>query len=165
VSASAQAPELLRRRPLKRPKPPTMLREHEKRARRCASEGVDHVRHPARPIEPEPLDREARTVERRIEAAKLPAVKSPESPESPDFDAIPSLDTRLVLDLARGGFVARRENVIALGPSGTGKTHAAIGLGLAACQRGIKTRLAAAAASPPPPSSSSSSSSSSSCTR
>jgi DNA replication protein DnaC len=164
VSASAQAPELLRRRPLKRPKPPTMLREHEKRARRCASEGVDHVRHPARPIEPEPLDREARTVERRIEAAKLPAVKSPESLESLDLDAIPSLDTRLVLDLARGGFVARRENVIAPGPSGTGKTHAAIGLGLAACQRGIKTRLAAAAASPPPPSSSSSSSSSS-CTR
>jgi len=48
--------------------------------------------------------------------------------------------------LARCEFVARRENVIALGPSGTGKTHVARGIGLAACQRGVKTRFATAAA-------------------
>ena len=41
----------------------------------------------------------------------------------------------LVLDLARGDYVARRENVILLGPSGVGKTHIAIALGLAACQK------------------------------
>lgn len=143
MSASAQAPELLLRHHLKRPKLPTVLREHEKLARQCASEGVDHVRYLARLIELELLDREARTVDRRIKAAKFPAVKSL---ESFDFDAISSLNKRLVLDLARGEFVARREFVIALGPSGTGKTHAAIGLGLAACQRGIKTRFATAAA-------------------
>lgn len=143
MSASAQAPELLLRHHLKRLKLPTVLREHEKLARQCAGEGVDHVRYLARLIELELLDREARTVDRRIKAAKFPAVKSL---ESFDFDAIPSLNKRLVLDLARGEFVARRENVIALGPSGTGKTHAAIGLGLAACQRGIKTRFATAAA-------------------
>lgn len=143
MSASAQAPQLLLRHHLKRLKLPTVLREHEKLARQCASEGVDHVRYLARLIELELLDREARTVDRRIKAAKFPAVKSL---ESFDFDAIPSLNKRLVLDLARGGFVARRENVTALGPSGTGRTHAAIGLGLAACQRGIKTRFATAAA-------------------
>ncbi|MEO1603058.1 MAG: ATP-binding protein, partial [Pseudomonadota bacterium] len=43
-------------------------------------------------------------------------------------------------------FVARRENVIALGPSGTGKTHVALGLGLAACQKGLKVRFTTAAA-------------------
>ena len=42
-------------------------------------------------------------------------------------------------------FVDRRENIIALGPSGVGKTHVAIGIGLAACQHGIKTRFATAA--------------------
>ena len=143
MSATAEAPELLLRHHLKRLKLPTVLREHEKLARQCAVEGVDHVRYLARLIELELLDREARMVDRRIKAAKFPAVKSL---ESFDFDAIPSLNKRLVLDLARGEFVARRENVIALGPSGTGKTHAVIGLGLAACQRGIKTRFATAAA-------------------
>ena len=88
-------------------------------------------------------DREARTVERRIRDARFPAVKSL---ESFDFDAIPGLNKTLVLDLARCDFVARRENVIALGPSGTGKTHAVCGIGLAACQRGVKTRFATAAA-------------------
>src|SRR5690606_3190888 len=39
--------------------------------------------------------------------------------------------------LARCEWIERRENVIALGPSGTGKTHVAIGLGLAACQKGL----------------------------
>ena len=78
-----------------------------------------------------------------IKAAKFPAVKSL---ESFDFDALPALNKKLVLDLARGEFVAHRENVIALGPSGTGKTHVASGIGLAACQRGIKTRFVTAAA-------------------
>ena len=66
--------------------------------------------------------------------------------EAFDFDAIPALNRKLVLDLARCEFVGRRENIIALGPSGVGKTHIAIGLGLAACQRGIKTRFTTAAA-------------------
>ena len=47
---------------------------------------------------------------------------------------------------ARAEFVDRRENIIALGPSGVGKTHLAIAIGLAACQHGIKTRFATAAA-------------------
>ena len=50
------------------------------------------------------------------------------------------------MELARCEFVERRENVIAAGNSGPGKTHAALGLGLAACQRGCRW------ASPPPPS-------------
>ena len=50
------------------------------------------------------------------------------------------------MDLARCDYVDRRENIIALGPSGTGKTHIALGLGLAACQRGLKVRFTTAAA-------------------
>jgi DNA replication protein DnaC len=64
-------------------------------------------------------------VERRIESAKFPAVKSL---DSFDFKAIPSLNKMMVLDLARCDWIERRENVIALGPSGTGKTHVALGL-------------------------------------
>ena len=104
---------------------------------------VDHVHYLARLIELELIDRERRMIDRRIKAAKFPALKSL---ESFDFDAIPSLNKQLVLDLARSEFVDRRENIIALGPSGVGKTHVASGIGLAACQHGIKTRFATAAA-------------------
>src|SRR3546814_18084285 len=51
-----------------------------------------------------------------------------------------------VLELARCEWIERRENVIALGPSGTGKTHVALGLGLAACQKGLSAGFTTAAA-------------------
>ena len=70
------------------------------------------------------IDRERRMIERRIRQAKFPAVKSL---DSFDFKAIPSLNKMLVLDLARGEYIDRHENVIALGNSGTGKTHIAPG--------------------------------------
>lgn len=49
------------------------------------------------------------------------------------------------MELARSAYIERRENIIALGPSGTGKTHIALGLGLAACQKGMKVRFTTAA--------------------
>lgn len=52
----------------------------------------------------------------------------------------------LVLELARSEFILRRENVIALGNSGTGKTHVALALGLAACQNGFTVAFTTAAA-------------------
>ena len=51
-----------------------------------------------------------------------------------------------VLELARCEWIERRETVIALGPSGTGKTHTALGLGLAACQKGLSVAFTTAAA-------------------
>ena len=58
---------------------------------------------------------------------------------------IPSLNKFLVMELARCEYIDRNENVIALGNSGTGKTHVAIGLGLAACQKGLKVGFTTAA--------------------
>ena len=52
----------------------------------------------------------------------------------------------MVLELARCEWIERQENVIALGPSGTGKTHVALGLGLAACQKGLPVAFITAAA-------------------
>jgi DNA replication protein DnaC len=82
-------------------------------------------------------------VERRIKEARFPAVKSL---DSFDFLALPSLNKALVLELARSEYVARRDNIIAVGNSGTGKTHIALGLGLAACQKGLSVGFITAAA-------------------
>jgi DNA replication protein DnaC len=119
-----------------------VLREYEKVARECAQGGVDHPRYLLRLVELELIDRERRTVERRIRSARFPAVKSL---DTFDFAAIPSLNKMLVLELARCGYILGRENVIALGNSGTGKTHIALALGLAACQKGFPVAFTTAA--------------------
>ncbi len=139
----SEAPQLLLDHHLKTLKLPTFLREYSKVARQCAAEGLDHVQFLARLVELELIDRERRMIERRIKAARFPAVKSI---DSFDFKAIPSLNKMRVLELARCEWIERRENVIALGPSGTGKTHIALGLGLAACQKGLAVGFTTAAA-------------------
>jgi hypothetical protein len=135
-------PKLLLAHHLKTLKLPTVLREFDKVAQQCAAEGLDHVQFLARLVELELIDRERRMIERRIKAAKFPAVKGL---DSFDFKAIPSLNKMQVLELARCEWIERRENVIALGPSGTGKTHVALGLGLAACQKGLAVGFITAA--------------------
>jgi DNA replication protein DnaC len=136
-------PQVLLGHHLKALKLPTVVREYDKVARQCAAEGVDHVRYLLRLAELELIDREQRLVERRIRAARFPAVKSL---DSYDFTALPSLNKALVLELARCEYLARRDNVIALGNAGTGKTHIALGLGLAACQKGLAVGFTTAAA-------------------
>src|SRR5512144_566498 len=138
-----EPPKLLLAHHLKTLKLPTVLREYDKVAQQSAAEGLDHVQFLARLVELELIDRERRMIERRIKAAKFPAVKSL---DSFDFKAIPRLNKMQVLELARCEWIERRENVIALGPSGTGKTHVALGLGLAACQKGLAVGFTTAAA-------------------
>jgi DNA replication protein DnaC len=137
------APQVLLGHHLKALKLPTFLREHDKLARQCAAEGVDHAGYLLRLAELELLERERRLVERRIRRARFPATKSL---DSFDFAAIPSLNKMLVLELARCEYIARRGNAIALGNSGTGETHVALGLGLAACQKGLAVGFTTAAA-------------------
>ena len=121
---------------------PTFLREYDKVAQQCAAEGVDFPRYLLRLTELELLDRERRATERRIHQARFDVVKSL---DSFDFLALPSLNKALVLKLARGEFIERKENILALGNSGTGKTHIALALGLAACQKEFRVRFTTAA--------------------
>ena len=139
---TAGAPRVLLGHYLKQLKLPTVLREYDKMARECAQGAIDHPGYLLRLLELELLDRERRVVERRIRAARFPAVKSF---DTFDFTAIPSLNKMLVLELGRCEFITRRENIIALGNSGTGKTHVALALGLAACQKGFTVAFTTAA--------------------
>jgi len=88
-------PQVLLAHHLKTLKLPTFLREYDKLARQCATEGADHVRYLVRLTELELIDRERRMVERRIRQARFPAVKSL---DSFDFKVIPSLNKMLVLE-------------------------------------------------------------------
>lgn len=77
-----------------------------------------------------------------VKLATLPSVKTL---EQFDFEAAAGVPKARVDELAGLAFIERRENVILLGPSGTGKTHLAIALGLRATERGFKVRFITAA--------------------
>jgi len=81
----------------------------------------------------EVLSRRESRLRSRMNQAKFPAVKTL---ESFDFTAIPELSKPEVLSLAQGDFIRRKENIVCLGNSGTGKTHIAIALGVAAIAAG-----------------------------
>ena len=135
-------PEMLLAHHLKQLRLPTILREYDKVAALCAAEKIDHPGYLLRLVEVELIDRARRVVERRIREARFPAIKSI---DTFDFTAIPKVNKMLGLELARCEFIARRDNVIALGNSGAGRTHAALALGLAACQRGFSVAFYTAA--------------------
>ena len=128
---------------LKELKLPTFLKEYDKVASRCAAEGVDHPDYLLRLSELELIDRNHRMVDRRIKAARFPTTKSLghlRLPGHPLPQQSPGAGT------GRCEYIERQDNVIAPGNSGTGKTHVALGLGLAACQRGLSVGFTTAVA-------------------
>jgi DNA replication protein DnaC len=147
MSAAAEEatvpPQVLLAHHLKSLKLPTFAREYEKVAAECVRAQVDYPRYLLRLCELERIDRDRRNMERRIRQARFPQTKSL---DTFDFKAIPSLNKSLVLELARCEWIAQRENCIALGPAGTGKTHTALALGLAACQKNNSVLFVTAAA-------------------
>lgn len=72
TGTTSGTPQVLLAHHLKQLKLPTVLREYDKVARECAREGVDHPRYLLRLVELELIDRERRTIERRIRAARFP---------------------------------------------------------------------------------------------
>jgi DNA replication protein DnaC len=84
-------------------------------------------------LEEEIAAREERRIKSSLRLSGLPFLKSL---DTFDFAFQPSLDRASVLDLASLAFVARKENVLLLGPPGVGKTHLAVSLAICACQNG-----------------------------
>jgi len=103
---------------LKQLKLPTMLREYAKLAALCQAERVDYQTFLLRLSEREVHDRELRAADRRLKAAKFPV---PKTLDTFKFTAQPSINQELVRELMRGEYIDRRENVLLIGNSGTGK--------------------------------------------
>lgn len=86
--------------------------------------------------------RHERTVQLRLREARLPLIKTL---ESFDWTHPSSIPKQLILNAFHFDFVEKKENFILVGPSGLGKSHIALALAYAACQREIKTRWVTAA--------------------
>src|SRR5881628_4087781 len=123
-------------------KAPTLREAVPRLAERARSESWTHEEFLVACLQREVSAREAHGGEGRIRAARFPARKSM---EEFDFEHARGLKRDLIAHLGTLDFVAARQNVVFLGPPGTGKTHLAIGLAIRACQAGHRVLFATAA--------------------
>ena len=119
-----------------------MLAEFEKLSREAAAANEDYPQYLLRLTELELATRQSNALVARIKRAAFPVQKDF---DTFDFTATPSLPKQKLLELAGGGWIDQRENVCLIGSAGTGKTHIATSLGLAACRQGRRVRFFTAA--------------------
>ena len=121
---------------------PTVRQQAAALAEAALRERLSHLGYLAEVLQAELDDRDERRRERRIREARFPRLKY-----LADFDlaAAPTVDPTMLATLERGEWIALGEPVVLLGDSGTGKSHLLIGLGMAACQRGLRVRYTTAA--------------------
>jgi DNA replication protein DnaC len=129
---------VLLRHHLKALRLPTIGAEAEKVAAQAAADNQDHLSYLLQLCELELLEREKRAAERRLKAARFPTIKTL---EGFDFAARPTVNKRLVAELARCEYIDQRENILLVGNPGTGKSHLATALAGEACARGYKVRF------------------------
>lgn len=121
---------------------PTVGRQCQKVAEEAARDGHTHLRYLDALLLAELEERERSAIERRLREAHLPRVKTL---EEFDFSKAPVVPAGRIRSLAEGGYLQRGEPVILLGDCGTGKTHLATGLCVAACRQRKRVRFATAA--------------------
>jgi DNA replication protein DnaC len=123
-------------------KAPNLLASVERLSERARTETWTYEAFLAACLEREVAARQSNGGEIRIRAARFPARKSL---EDFDFDHQASLKREVIAHLGALDFIEAKENVVFLGPPGTGKTHLAIGLSMRACQAGHRVLFATAA--------------------
>lgn len=121
---------------------PSFVEHWQRLAAEAGRRRQPHAEYLAELAHQEVCDRHERQVRRRISEARFPRLKTL---DGFDFAAQPGLDRDEVLELAQADFVDRHANVVLMGEVGTGKTHLAIALGIACCQRGSRVRFTTAA--------------------
>ncbi len=134
--------DLLLRSYLKRLRLPVMAQNYARLSEEAAASNQTFPDYLLALIEGEVLQREENTQKLRLNKARFPVMKTLDSFE---FTALPSLNKALVLELSRGSYMEKSENVIFIGSYGTGKTHLAISLGVNACRQGKRVRFYTAA--------------------
>src|SRR4051812_27346485 len=123
-------------------KAPTLRESVNRLVERARADSWTHEEFLIACLQREVAARESHGGEGRIRAARFPARKSL---EEFDFEHARGLKRDLIAHLGTLDFVTAKENVLLLGPPGTGKTHLAIGLAIRACQAGHRVLFATAA--------------------
>ncbi|HSR84208.1 MAG TPA: IS21-like element helper ATPase IstB [Streptosporangiaceae bacterium] len=123
-------------------KAPTLRESVDRLAERARAESWTHEEFLVACLQREVSARDAHGGEGRIRAARFPARKSL---EEFDFDHARGLKREVIAHLGTLDFVTAKDNVVFLGPPGTGKTHLATGLAIRACQAGHRVAFATAA--------------------
>jgi DNA replication protein DnaC len=134
--------DLLLREYCKRLRLPTLAANYRRLAEDAARENRPYERYLLALLEQELHQRAVNQERRRIQAARFPVVYTL---DSFDFEAVPNLNKTRILELAQGQWIDRHENVIFVGDIGTGKTHLAVALAMAACRQGKRVRFFTAA--------------------
>jgi len=137
-----EANTLLLKTNLKHLRLPTMNAEFAALAREAAAANENYEQYLLRLTEVEVAARAANVLKARIKQAHFPAMKDF---DSYDFTAQASVNKPKILELANAAWIEERFNCCMVGNSGTGKTHLAIALGLAACRQGWRVRFFTAA--------------------
>ena len=122
---------------------PTVRRRFRALAAEATREQQTPVAYLAALLEAEMTERAERRERRRLLDARFPALKRLEDFR---FSENPKIPQATIAALAKGSWIADRESVILIGDSGTGKTHLATALGIAACQQGRRVRFTTLAA-------------------
>ncbi len=117
---------------------PSIKRNFIATARTVAEQGGDYLAFLHALLNEEVDSRRARKIQRRIKEARFPQLRRLSDLDGAELPAGISLD--LLNELARGGYIDEGGNIIAVGPSGTGKSHVCDALGLAACEQGRRVR-------------------------
>lgn len=130
--------DLLIEHHLKRLKMPTIRRLYKELARDAAQSNRTYEDYLLALLEQEVIQRDDNQTKARLKAANFPLVKTL---DTFDFASIPTLNKQRVLALSQAEFIGERENVLFIGNSGTGKTHLATALGVAACRKGYRVRF------------------------
>lgn len=112
-------------------------------AEQAAKEQLSHIRYLEALLAMECEERDRHAIANRIRDAQLPRVKTL---EDFDFGKAPQIPAAKVRELAEGGYIDRSEPVLLIGDCGTGKSHLATGLCLAACRQKRRARFVTAAA-------------------
>ena len=122
-------------------KAPTMRDAVTRLAERARAESWSHEEFLIACLQREVSARESHGGEGRIRTARFPARKSL---EDFDYEHARGLKRELIAHLGTLDFVTAKDNVVFLGPPGTGKTHLATGLAIRACQAGHRVLFATA---------------------
>jgi DNA replication protein DnaC len=112
-------------------------------AEQAIKEQHSHVRYLEALLAMECEERDRHAIANRIRDAQLPRMKTL---EEFDFEKAPQIAAAKIRDLAQGGYIERSEPIVLIGDCGTGKSHLATGLCLAACQQRRRVRFIIAAA-------------------